>query len=553
MNSFMESLRELGAIKLGLIVGVSLIVLVGLGVLIAGSGDNGNLVSLVDNVDRADGGNIISALESQGIPYRIQNGTIRVPQENVEMLRMTLAQQGLLGSGNLPGYELLDQESNLGRTNFQQQIDARRALEGELGRSIMSMDRVAHARVHIVLPERQIFSRERRDPSASVVIHIQGNRTLATEQVTAIQQLIAAAVPSLSPTRISVIDDRGRVYARGIEDEESAMSALAEQQRLTEERRIEAKVEELVGKVYGQNNVRAKATVEMDHNRETVQERTYDPDTQVVVSTQTVEDNRESTETEGQDPITVAQNLPDADTFTGTGAGRFERENRTEETVNFQNSERNRTLVRDTGELLRQHLAVFVNGRFQRDPQSGKVIFDENSNPIIIRPNQEQIAALQTAIAVAVGINQERGDTLVVMQQDFAPVEFFIDENVNKILGIPEERFYQMVQVLALVIVALLVILIVVRPLIARALEATEAEELTGEAALAPGPAALAGPDMIARLDEEGEMEALEQMIDITQVEGRVRASSLRKIGELIDKHPEEAVGILRTWIFQEA
>jgi len=548
----METLRNFGMTKVLLIAGVGLAVLLGLTVLMVSDGGQENLAPLVTNVDPADGGNIISSLDSMGVNYRINGGTISVPADQVETLRMSLAQQGLMASGSLPGYELLDSTDALGRTNFQQQIDARRALEGELGRSITNLDGVRDARVHIVLPERQIFSRERRDPSASVVVHMQGNQPLRGEQVTAVQQLVAAAVPSLVPTRISVIDDRGRVYSRGVEDEEAQAAAMAEQQMLAAERRIEAKVEELVGKLYGPNNVRAQATVNMDHNRETVQERVFDPETQVVVSTQTVEERRESTETEGQDPVTVAQNLPDADTAVGTGAGRFEREERTEETVNYQNSESNRTFVRETGKLVNQSVAVFINGRYQRDPQTGRPMFDENNAPIVIRPAEEQIAQLEQAISAAIGIDPSRGDQLVVMQQDFAPVEFFVNEEANKILGIPEDRFYQMVQVLALVIVALLVILIVVRPLISRALEATAEEDL-GDAALAPGPAALAGPEMVQRLDEAGEMEALEQMIDINQVEGRVRASSLRKIGEIVDKHPEEAVAIIRSWMYQEA
>lgn len=548
----MDWAREFGLNKLLAFGLVGLAVLIPMIWVIAGGAGEQNLAPLVTNVDPADGGNIISALESSGTPYRISGGTISVPAEQVETLRMTLAQQGLMASGQLPGYELLDSTDALGRTNFQQQIDARRALEGELSRSITNLDGVRDARVHIVLPERQIFSRERREPSASVIVHMMGNQPLQSGQVTAIQQLVAAAVPSLMPTRISVIDDRGRVYSRGVEDEEGAAAAAAEQQMLSAERRIEAKVEELVGKLYGPNNVRAQATVNMDHNRETVQEVVYDPDAQVTVSTQSVEERRESTETEGQDPVTVAQNLPDADTAVGTGAGRFEREERTEETVNFQNSARNRTFVRETGKLVNQSVAVLINGRFQRDPQTGRPMFDDNNQPIVIRPSDEDLQKISTLVANAIGIDPDRGDQLNVQQLDFAPVEFFENEDAKKILGIPEDRFYQMVQVLALVIVALLVILIVVRPLIQRALDAQEPDDL-GDAALAPGPAALAGPEMVQRLDEAGEMEALEQMIDINQVEGRVRASSLRKIGEIVDKHPEEAVAIIRSWMYQEA
>jgi len=173
---------------------------------------------LYSNLESADSSQILRHIESQGIPYQTEaNGTqILVPTQDVARVRMSLAAEGLPG-GSTVGYEIFDDASAIGTTNFLQNINLVRALEGEISRTIRSLKSVRNARVHLVLAKRQLFSREKQKATASVVLKMRGSNRISKEQVSAIQHLVAAAVPELDPTRVSVIDDRGNLLARGNE------------------------------------------------------------------------------------------------------------------------------------------------------------------------------------------------------------------------------------------------------------------------------------------------------------------------------------------------
>lgn len=514
-----------------------------------------DLSMLYGNLSPQDSAQIVQNLQSRGVIYESRNNgqEIWVPTDQVQVERLTLGQQGLPASGTVSGYETIFGEdgSLTGSTAEREKLKQKVALEGELARTVMSMATIQNARVHLVLPEREIFSREQRDPSASVTVKVRGRAKLKNEQVMAIQQVVAAAVPGLQPTRISVVDDQGRVYSRGVDDIDGLLATKAEEQRRAYESELVLKIEDLVGRVVGPDNVRVSVTAEMDFNREQINKETYDPDLAVPRSVQEVTEVSEATETQGEDPVTVAQNLPDADTAITTAAGRFERTERTEETRNFEISREFTTSIRETGKIKRLAVSVVVDGSYRsiQDPETNKLIEE------YVPRTQNEIDQIYDMVKSAMAYDPDRDDEIKVVNMQFFRVPFE-EELAGTILGMPEEDFYTILRILALIMVALLVILVVVRPLIQRALEATQESEdgVPGTPGLPerPGAPALGGPDL-ARLDETAEMEALEQMIDINQVEGRVRASSLRKIGEIVDKHPEEAVAILRNWMYQEA
>src|SRR5688572_28656156 len=184
-----------------------------------------------------DSSGIVKELERQGIPYDIRNdgGVILVPKDAVTRLRMKLAETGLPKGGGV-GYEIFDKSDALGATSFVQNINHLRALEGELARTIRSIDRVAAARVHLVLPERPLFSRERQEPSASIVLKLRGS--LEAQQVRAIRHLVASAVNGMKPTRVSVVDEGGRLLADGGDDNLSGMSAGSDERKTAFERRM---------------------------------------------------------------------------------------------------------------------------------------------------------------------------------------------------------------------------------------------------------------------------------------------------------------------------
>src|SRR6476661_10104664 len=168
------------------------------------------MTTLFTDLSFEDSSGIIKDLERQAIPFELRNdgAVIMVPKDKVTRLRMKLAEGGLPKGGGV-GYEIFDKSDALGATSFVQNINHLRALEGELSRSIRALDRVQQARVHLVLPERPLFSREKAEPSASIVLKVRG--TLEAQQVRAIRHLIASAVNGLKPQRVSVVDESGRL------------------------------------------------------------------------------------------------------------------------------------------------------------------------------------------------------------------------------------------------------------------------------------------------------------------------------------------------------
>src|SRR5690606_8440548 len=260
---------------------------------------------------------------------------IMVPQSRVLKLRMDLAAKGLPAGGTV-GYEIFDNAAALGTTNFLQNINHLRALEGELSRTIRSIDGIDGVRVHLVLPERELFSRDKREPSASIVLKVRG--ALAMQQVKAIQQLTASAVEGLTPGHVSIVDERGTLLASGMGDDgRSRTAATIDEQRINYESRLRTHVEDIVGRVVGVDKARVEVTAQMDYNRVTQTSDIYDPNGQVVRSTQTVEDSSSNSDGKQTQGVTVGNNLPNANAGAAdTGTTSRAQTNRNEETVNYE-------------------------------------------------------------------------------------------------------------------------------------------------------------------------------------------------------------------------
>ena len=507
---------------------------------------------LYGDLANTDSSQIVSQLEAMGIPYELKrNGSqIFVPGDRALRLRLSMAEQGLPSGGSI-GYEIFDKSDSLGTTNFMQNVNLVRALEGELSRTISSLNAVHGARVHLVMPRRELFSREKQEPSASVILTMSGTR-LEKEQVSSIQHLVAAAVPGLAPNRISIIDNKGSLLARGFEDagDVAIIAARADERRRDYERRMATTVEELLERSVGFGNVRAQVSAEMDFDRVNSTEENFDPDGQVVRSTLSVEETSSSRESDAAESVSVANNLPDA---AGGGAGAASTsaaETRTEETVNFEISKRIINHVRESGVIKRLSVAVLVDGSYA----------DENGERTYSERPTEEMDLLATLVRSAIGFNADRGDTVEVINMRFAEPEKPPEEELELFFGFNKNDVLRMAEILVLSIVAVLVILLVVRPLLARAFEAlpsvtaamtTEAKLLAGEPGAAP---ALLGPGGVPIPGEgaPGEEESFDELIDLDRVEGKVKASSVKKVGEIVTKHPEEALSIIRSWMYQE-
>jgi len=552
MDAFLQALRNIGPGRLTLMGGV-IIMLVAFFVWIAARLASPQYELLYGDLGMQDSGKIITQLEADGIPYELAAGgaTVLVPGDHVPEARMKLANAGLPSGGSI-GYEIFDSADSLGATNFMQNVNLVRALEGELGRTISTIEAVDSARVHLVMPRRELFSRERQEPSASVILRMRGSSRLSTGQVLAVQHLVASAVPGLSPGKISIVDGRGTLLAGGAEDEGSTavMAAKADERKRAFENRLARTIETLLEKTVGIGSVRANVTADMDFDRINTSEEVFDPDGQVVRSTQNIEETATSRESLGPPPVTVQTNLPDADLAASEGGGATTAESRTEETVNFEITKRVVNHVRDIGIVNRLSVAVLVDGIYGPGADGPRTY-----SP---RP-QENIDQLAILVRGAIGYDAQRGDTIEVINMQFADPPEPEEEKLQLFFGLDKNDLLRTAEILVLAIVAILVILLVVRPLVARAFEAIPtaigpdgqiiAAEPGAPALAAPGAPGV--PGMPVPGERPGE-EDFDEMIDLDRVEGRVKASSVCKVGEIVDKHPEEALSIIRSWLYAE-
>ncbi len=195
------------------------------------------MAPLFTDLTLEDSGRIAKELDGQGIAYdlRADGATILVPKALVARARMRLAETGLPRGGSV-GYEIFDKSDTLGTTSFVQNVNHLRALEGELARTIRSLDRVSAARVHLVIPERQLFARDRQDPSAAIVLRVRSS--LEPSQVRAIRHLVASAVRGLKPERVSIVDEQGRLLADGVGNEPGGIAEGLDERHTVFEQRL---------------------------------------------------------------------------------------------------------------------------------------------------------------------------------------------------------------------------------------------------------------------------------------------------------------------------
>ena len=362
MNNFIQSIKNLSPGRLASIAAI-VIFLISFFVYLATKLNTGDYAVLYTDLEMEDAKQIVQHLETANIKYRLtKNGTeILVPEEDVNKMRIDTADLAMASKGSNVGYEIFDNTDALGSTNFVQNVNLIRALEGELARTIRSVDHIKSARVHLVLPKREMFSREEQMPTASVVIKTDGGK-LSLESIHSIQQLIAAAVPKLDVKNVSIVDSAGNLLTNNFEDEEAVTVANNEALRLEQERKMSLQVQNLLEKSVGEGKVRAQVNLDMDFDQIVTNEEIYDPDSQVVRSQATVTDN--STTDNVEQPVSVAQNIPNGD-MVAAGTGSVSRKSRTEETVNYEISKVVRNKVKNSGTIKRLGVAVIVDGIYE--------------------------------------------------------------------------------------------------------------------------------------------------------------------------------------------
>lgn len=551
MGNYLNTVRSIGMTRVAIMVVVAICLLGFFGVLMTRM-STPSMALLYNDISVSDAGAIGQKLDALKIPFQVspEGTTIRVPGDQVGRARMALAQDGLPKGGSI-GYEVFDQNQGFGTTSFMQNLNQVRALEGELSRTVSSLAPVHNARIHLVLPKRELFSRDEQPATASVVLQLRPGAQLSHEQVSAIRHLIASAVPQLKPGQVSIIDDRGNLLAKPDEAGGDDAAANNDEQQHAYETRLSHQIETLVGRTVGDGHVRATVTADMDFDRITTSQESYDPDQQVVRSTQATNEKNDSQDTAHDATVSVQNNLPAAGASGGGGGNSTSTKNsRSEETTNYEIGKTTRSQVREGGQVKKLGIAVLVDGTYETD-KDGKQTYQPRS--------KEEMAQIENIVRSSAGFDAKRGDVIDVANMRFAadPELGTAAVDTSGIMGFAKSDLIHLAETGLIALVALLVALLVIRPMLTRMTSGPVAGVNPNFAA-----AGLIGGSQAPALSAPtgGNVETMggsaeytnEDAINFDQVEGRVRASSLKKIGEIVDKHPSEAVSIIRGWMYQE-
>jgi flagellar M-ring protein FliF len=534
LQGLFDFLKGLGAARLMAMIAVTA-ALIGFFAFVIMRVTTPQMTTLFTDLSIEDSSSIIKDLERQGIAYEIRNegSVILVPKDKVTRLRMKLAEGGLPKGGGV-GYEIFDKSDALGTTSFVQNINHLRALEGELARTIRGIDRIQAARVHLVLPERPLFSRETPEPSASIVVRVRGS--LEAQQIRAIRHLVASSVNGLKPQRVSIVDESGQLLADGAASDID--QAVGDDRRAGFEKRIRKQVEDIVSSVVGQGRARVQLSADFDYNKITQTSDKFDPEGRVLRSSQTREEQTASGADAGQ--VTVNNELPGNQTNTNPSPTR-DQSKKTEETNNYEISRTTKTEVTEAGRVNRISVAVLVDGAYSKNDK-GELVYKERS-----KEELDRIAAL---VRSAIGFDQKRGDQVEVVNLRFAeaPQTAPINEPTGFLgmLQFTKDDVMYVIELGVMMLLGLVVLFMVVRPLVKKILASEEIAALAAAvtappqepaAVTASNPAMLPGGNSTAHL------------IDVAQVQGQVHAQSVHRVGELAERNPNETAAIVRQWL----
>jgi flagellar M-ring protein FliF len=541
VQSLVAFLRSLGAARLAAMVAVTASLIAFFAFVIMRV-TTPQMTTLFTDLSGDDSSAIIKDLERQAIPFELRNegAVIMVPKDRVTRLRMKLAESNLPKGGGV-GYEIFDKSDALGTTSFVQNINHMRALEGELARTIRAIDRIQAARVHLVLPERPLFSRETPEPSASIVVRVRG--ALEPQQIRAIRHVVASAVNGLKPQRVSIVDEAGQLLADGATSE--ADNAVGDERRTAFEKRMRKQVEDIVSSVVGQGRARVQLSADFDYNKVTQTSDRYDPEGRVLRSSQTREESSATAENNGQ--VTVNNELPGQQRNDGTTAAR-EQSKKSEETNNYEISRTTKTEVTEAGRVNRISVAVLVDGSYNKN-EKGELVYQDRS--------KEQLDRIAALVRSAIGFDQKRGDQVEVVNLRFAepPSVPAVVEPTGwlSMFQFTKDDVMYVIELGVMMLLGLVVLFMVIRPLVKRILAAEVIPALTaaaapalaernaGEGGAAPGTPLLPGSS------------TANQMIDVAQVQGQVHAQAVHRVGELAERNPNETAAIVRQWLSEEA
>ncbi len=486
---------------------------------------------LYSDLDREDSNKIIQELDNKKIPYQIymDGSIVKVPKNQIDGARLALAQAGLPTKGSIIGYEIFDKEDSIGTTTFSQNIKMIRALEGEISRTISSMEQVDKSRVHLVLPQREIFSKERLEPRASIILKLKNNKILSKTEIDSISHLVLTAVPGLDLKNITILDTKGRSLKLGANENESDLSGLQnEEYRIAYEIRMKKTIEELLEKSLGYNKVKAQVTIDMNFDRIVTNSELYDPDSAVIRSVQSI-DERERTPVINEDnlDVSVANNIPAFGEESAQNQN-FATIDKNELTTNYEISKTVKNHISETGSIKKLSIGVLIDGASKVNSETG--------NTEYVARSKEELDKIANLVKVAIGFNADRGDQIEVVNMEFSKdPDLLADEHQANWI---KEELPNLFQTLVFAIVIVLVLVTVIRPI---ALKAFDIKKPTENYAMGENNMRFSASDDSFNYEQEEEKIRAEM--------NKSNDNRIRKINDLVVSYPQETVSVLRKWL----
>jgi len=477
---------------------------------------------LYSQLDSEAAGSIVADLQTNKVPYRLENGgtTIYAPREQIAELRLRYAQNGYI-KDSVTGYELFE-KNNMGMTTFMQKLNFKRALEGELMRTINQFPEVRQSRVHLVVPEDKLFEGKKKG-SASVVLHLRPGVSMEHGQLKGIAALVANSVDGIESKDVVVMDDEGTILIESGDEENPALGAVGSQFELKSqvENQLQNKVKALLTGIVGSRNAVVKISAELDFDRiERVKEE-VDPDNATLVS---------------QEKYTESSN----DTM-NTGTYNIQKV-----TNNYEFSKTHETYISNSGDIKRLTVAVLVNGKEQVSKDA-----DGNEQRSYKPRSEEELGQISSLVKSAVGYSEERGDVVEVKNMQFADTQLkkdqeFFGEGVHF-------DFWEKIVSYGLLIIGILLAFFLLKGMLK-----TSVSQLALPGTAGGGQAALAGtaggqaalPEAQKQAEEDLDEDLyMKKLSPEARAKMKAHDKMTTEVIQFTEESPENATKLLRSWI----
>src|SRR3990170_2247171 len=482
---------------------------------------------LYNQLSNEDSGAVIEKLKEKRVPYKVDGSSISVPADKVYETRMELAGEGLPQGGGI-GFEIFDKTA-FGVTDFVQKVNYKRALQGELARTITQIKEIESARVHLALPEKGVFLDEQKKARASVIVKLKPGKELTQGQVSSIVHLVANSTDNLKPDDVAVVDTSGRMWTReSNEGDALRLSATQIEYKRGLENDYENRLQSMLEKTVGMNKVVTRVSVEVDTKHVERTEERFDPDGQVVRSEQR---NKEKSVggTANYGVPGVLSNMPETAQPQQAAVVAPSQSQRQDEVINYEISKVTSHVVEPIGAIKRLTVSVLVDGTYQtaKDGQ-------DNETRTYVARTDEEISRFTEMVKAAVGYDEKRGDAINVVRTPFdkgvSEAEAAFAAGEEKGPYIPPQLIPVIIKYATIVFITLLVLIFIVRPIIKRITRETAAlEEIQRKM-----PHALAAGAAAGELFDKG---------------SDADKDSVDRLKGVVKENPQQVAMVLKNWI----